>query len=425
MAQHFLLSPMARSLQDDEFNSVITRNEPLAYALFMFYRWGSFTEQVCPRCGLVCSHMPRLRHKQWRCSSCGHDFSLKSGSVFDSTKLPFWTIVKGIYLFVTNAKGRSAIEMSHKLNISYRAAYLLLHKIRWAFWSTPPAEPMTGEFDIDVVWVLKGLRKPNDRTPKAKAERQTKRREGMVQRLLAEGVAEDQANKLAAKEYPLESTPRRSNPKKQCILGIVRRNLEGGGSDFVLGIPLPTENYELIRQALDRYVAKGSVIYSDNAGATSALRAHYEVRRVNHETHYKSPEGWHTNYVESAFSRWRRMEIGTYHRMSKPRLHLFFAECAWRETFRRRAPAQRLDDALRRLATVAPCPDFQKYQKPRQKLVNEPAMPVPRRIDLRPVGQTAPSDVRRLSRLLKLEAPVSQALDTFVQRSAPQLALAA
>jgi hypothetical protein len=32
---------------------------------------------------------------------------------------------------VTNAKGRSAIEMSHKLNISYRAAYLLLHKIRW------------------------------------------------------------------------------------------------------------------------------------------------------------------------------------------------------------------------------------------------------------------------------------------------------
>ena len=47
------------------------------------------------------------------------------------------------------------------------------------------------------------------------------------------------------------------------------------------------------------------------------------MRRVNHDTHYKSPEGWHTNYIESAFSRWRRMEIGTYHRMSKRRLHLY------------------------------------------------------------------------------------------------------
>jgi hypothetical protein len=111
---------------------------------------------------------------------------------------------------VTNAKGRSAIEMSHKLNISYRAAYLLLHKIRWAFWATPPEQPMTDEFSIDVVWVLKGLRDANDHSPEAKAARQTKRRERLVKRLLSEGMAQEQALKVAKKEYPLTAEPRRS-----------------------------------------------------------------------------------------------------------------------------------------------------------------------------------------------------------------------
>ena len=388
---------------------LITQNEPLAHALFMLHRWGSLNEQICPRCGVIRSHMLRTRHKQWRCRDCGHDFSLKSGSVFDGTKLPFWVIIKGLYLFVTNAKGRSAIEMSHKLNISYRAAYLLLHKIRWAFWATPPAKPMTGEFDIDVVWVLKGLRKPNDRTPEAKAARQTKRRERMVQRLLAEGIDEKLATKLAAKEYPLTSESRRSNPKKQCVLGIARRNPAGAGSDLVIGMPLPTENYELIREALERYIAKGSVIYSDSASASTALRAHYEVRRVNHDTHYKSPEGWHTNYIESAFSRWRRMEIGTYHRMSKRRLHLYFAECSWRENVRRQSPGQRLHDALRRLATVGPCRDLKKYQQRRYE---------------RSGSATSEADMRQLTKLLKLDQAFPKALSALAQGASP-LALAA
>lgn len=394
MSQHFLLSPVARSLQDGEFNQLITKNEPLAHAIFQFYRWGSLEKQTCPRCRATDKHLPRARHKQWRCRRCGHDFSLKSGSLFDGTKLPLWAIVKGVYLFVTNSKGRSAIEMSHKLNISYRAAYLLLHKIRWAFWATQPEELMTGEFSIDVVWVLKGLRDANDRSPEAKAVRQTKRRERLVKTLLAEGVPEERALKLAAKEYPLTSEPRRSNPKKQCVLCIARHGKKGKGSDFVRGIPLPGEDYELIRDVLHKYVAKGSVIYSDSASAMTVLRADYEVRRVNHSTHYKGPEGWHTNYVESAFSRWRRMEIGTYHRMGPHRLHLYFAECGWRENHRRDTPMQKLHDVFTRVGKLGPCKTFKKYQNHISQQVRH------KRPILRAVGSLKHSDLWSLGTLL-------------------------
>ncbi|MCT7346501.1 IS1595 family transposase [Burkholderia pseudomallei] len=409
MPQHFLLSPVARSLQDDKFIALINQNEPLAHALFKLHRWGSLTEQVCPRCGVVDAHMPRERHKQWRCRHCAHDFSLKSGSLFDGTKLPLWVIVKGIYLFVTNAKGRSAIEMSHKLNISYRAAYLLLHKIRWAFWATPPEEPLTGEFSIDVVWVLKGLRDPNDRSPEAKAARQTKRRERLVKRLVGEGMTEEQAVKVAKKEYPLTSEPRRSNPKKQCVLAIARHGAKGKGSSYVIGVPLPSENYAMVREALHRYVAKGSVIYSDSSAASTALRADYEVRRVNHDTHYKSPEGWHTNYVESAFARWRRMEIGTYHRMSPRRLHLYFAECGWRENHRRDTPMEKLNDALSRIGRLGPCSLFKKYQN---HLSDQPG---PRQIALRAAGTLKPTDLAGLTALLELDKSFEPQLAAFHQ----------
>lgn len=375
MAQHFLLSPLARSLKDDEFNTLINGNEPLAYALFTLFRWGSLTEQVCPRCGSVRAHIPRPEHKQWRCRDCCHDFSLKSGSLFDNSKLPYWKIIKGLYLFVTNAKGRSAIDISHKLNVGYQAAYVLLHKLRWTMWHDKPKEQLTGEFDVDVVWVLKGMRDANDRSPEAKAARQTKHREVHAKRLVREGIEEARAVKLANKAFPLTSTPRRSNPKKQCILAISQRNPDGKGAKYHIGVPLPTESYELVSQVLRKYVAVGSVIYSDSASAMVALAAHYEVRRVNHDTHYKSPEGHHTNYVESLFSRWRRMEMGTYHRMNPRTLHLYFADCTWRENNCKSGPLQKVRDVLRLVSGVGVCRDFRNYgRRNRMTRVEIPAV---------------------------------------------------
>lgn len=105
MAQHFLLTPLARALADDEMQLALNQNEPLAYALFMLFRWGSLTEQVCPKCGTVDSHIPRPKHKQWRCRSCASDFSLKSGSLIDGTKLPYWKVLKALFLWSMEPKG--------------------------------------------------------------------------------------------------------------------------------------------------------------------------------------------------------------------------------------------------------------------------------------------------------------------------------
>jgi transposase-like protein len=428
MAQHHLLSLAARDLADDDFSRLInSENEPLAYLYFMLYRWGSLTEQVCPRCGVVKAHMPRQKHKQWRCRDCGHDFSLKSGSLFDNSKLPYWKIIKGIYLFVNNAKGLPATYLSAKLRVPYDTAYLLLHKIRWSFWKDQPAALMTGEFDIDVVWVGKSIRAYNDRTKEAKAKRQAKRREKRAAELVAEGLTAEAAEKKANAEFPLQSEARRDNPKKQCILAISRRKPDGvGGSDYVIGVPLPSESYAMVREAMNRYVAKGSIVYSDNAGASVALSAEYEVHRVNHSEHYVNPEGIHTNFVESVFARWRRMEIGTYHRMDPTTLHLFFADCAWRENNRRASPTEKVSKAMSFLAKLGVCLPYKKYgdrHASSPRAAERRAAHKRKKLVLEPMPDTDKPVLSRLVSLLDLNERFSKPISDYYFKLNPQLEL--
>jgi hypothetical protein len=58
------------------------------------------------------------------------------------------------------------------------------------------------------------------------------------------------------------------------------------------------------------------------------------MRRINHSVAY-SKDGACTNQAESYFSRLRRAEIGTHHRLSGQYLNLYASEMAWREDCRR------------------------------------------------------------------------------------------
>lgn len=142
MAQHFLLSTVARALRSDDMHFISDRNnEGLAYLLFMLFRWGSLTTQICPKCGVIDQHQPRVAHKQWRCKHCRHDFSLKSGSLFEGTKLPYSTLLKAMYVWSDTSKGISAVAMTRALNIGYHPARIDHSPCRFCvvpvFWIKP------------------------------------------------------------------------------------------------------------------------------------------------------------------------------------------------------------------------------------------------------------------------------------------------
>lgn len=129
MAQHFLLSADARSLSLKE---IYKAGEEAAYQTFRAMRWPDTDgEAVCPRCGCIETYDITTRRK-FKCAACGHQFSVTSGTIFASRKVEFTDLLAAICLFVNGVKGMSALQMSRDLDVQYKTAFVMMHKLREA-----------------------------------------------------------------------------------------------------------------------------------------------------------------------------------------------------------------------------------------------------------------------------------------------------
>src|SRR3984885_5116891 len=104
MAQHFLLSAVARSLSPAK---VMRMSDRGAENVFLRLRWPQTDgKPVCPLCG--CQICYDCRHSdtqsRWRCKACRADFSVTSGTLF----------------------------ACRDLDVQYKTAFVLAHKLREA-----------------------------------------------------------------------------------------------------------------------------------------------------------------------------------------------------------------------------------------------------------------------------------------------------
>src|SRR5829696_1771884 len=72
-------------------------------------------------------------------------YSVTSGTIFASRKLAFTDLCGAICIFVNAVKGLSALQLSRDLNVQYKTAFVLAHKLREALASeTKDGEPQRG-----------------------------------------------------------------------------------------------------------------------------------------------------------------------------------------------------------------------------------------------------------------------------------------
>lgn len=84
-------------------------------------------------------------------------------------------------------------------------------------------------------------------------------------------------------------------------------------------------------------VLADAMIFADEATHWDALEAQYRSARINHSVSYSDGHGKHTNWVESYFSRLRRMVGGQHHHVSHRYLYQYANHAAWLEDHRRRS----------------------------------------------------------------------------------------
>ncbi|MDP2846794.1 MAG: transposase [Humidesulfovibrio sp.] len=110
-----------------------------------------------------------------------------------------------------------------------------------------------------------------------------------------------------------------------------------GGMKTVIGFA-PCENGGDVDAFVEKHIATGAVVTSDEHRAYAMLVTHYNLKRVNHSERYSGADGENINQAESYFSRFRRMQVGQNHFFGK-HLLAYAAESAWRDDNRRNSNA--------------------------------------------------------------------------------------
>ena len=110
--------------------------------MFRKVRWPETDgEPVCSKCGGLDAYEYRRETGAlcFECRACKAHFSITSGTLFANHKLPLRTYLAAIAIFCNEVKGKSALAISRDLGVSYKACFVLLHKMREAM-----AEEMRG-----------------------------------------------------------------------------------------------------------------------------------------------------------------------------------------------------------------------------------------------------------------------------------------
>jgi transposase-like protein len=320
MAQHFLLSSAAKTLS---LTAVLRMSDQEAEHMFRMLRWPMTSgEPVCAHCGGLEAYEARRPNgsPRFRCRACAKDFTITSGTLFASHKLPLRTYLAAIAIFCNEVKGKAALALSRDLGVSYKCAFVLGHKLREAMAEEMKGRVVGGEGKVAEIdgGYFGGYVKPAN----LKTDRRDRR------------LAHNQSGKRKA-------------------VVIVR---ERGGKS----VPAVFQSEASALSFIAQRIAKGTTVHADESSAWDTLHARFEMKRINHQDAY-SFDGACTNSAEEFFSRMRRAEIGHHHHIAGTYLLRYAQESTWREDNRRVPNGAQ----VRQLAALAlrrgPSVDFSGY----------------------------------------------------------------
>jgi hypothetical protein len=271
-------------------------------------------------------------HPRWRCKASRQNFATTSGTLFAWHKLPLRTYLLAVATFCNEVKGHSMLAFARDLDVQYKTAFVLAHKLREAMASSVRALRIGGEArtaEIDGAYFGGHVRPEN--------------------------LTVDRIDRRLAKNQP---------GRRQVVVAMRER----GGRTLAQAFGTEEAALPTIRQR----IAKGTTVHADESPAWNKLHAGFAMQRINHHQGY-SIDGACTNGAESYFSRLRRGELGHHHHIAGPYLVRYAQEAAWRDDLRGVSNGEQAHGIVGPAIRCKPSVDFCGYWQPaRGRLVQLP-----------------------------------------------------
>ena len=246
--------------------------------------------KACPHCGGVdritkvkANPAKRIRLGLWRCGDCKKQFTVKVGTVFEHMRLPLNKALQAVYMMTSSKKGISAHQLHRVLEVTYKTAWFLAHRIREAMRSgeLAPFGQDGGAVEVDETYIGK--------------------RKGF-------------------------GNPKGGHAHKMAVLALVERNsgkcrmfyVKGGAGNLIQ--PIVRDN-----------LAREARLMTDEATMYRTIgRDFAEHSAVKHCRKEYVRGDVTTNTVEGAFSIFKRGMKGVYQHCAEKHLHRYLAEFEFR-----------------------------------------------------------------------------------------------
>ena len=287
-----------------------TVNEGQAVAFLERQRWGD--TPGCPRCGDVnvyrMTGMGSERNKdyRWRCRGCRTMFTVRTGTIFEESRLPLRVWVYAFWKACSSKKGISALQLSREMEITHKSALFVLRRIRHGLGDSVGDEKrpkLIGTVEADETYVggkprYKGQSKRGRGTKKAPVfamvERGGRVRFRAMERLTAERMSDVLAENAHLMCRVITDDLSIYNPADRMFWG----------------------GHESVKHSKGEYVRPGTDV--------------------------------HSNTVESVFSLIKRGVMGTWHSVSRKHLPNYLNEFEFRWNTRWLDDGTRVTAAVRR-----------------------------------------------------------------------------
>lgn len=250
---------------------------------------------VCPKCGVIDEAYElkgkRARPGLRRCKACGKDFTAKVGTVFESSHIPLHKWFQAAFLMASSKKGNSAHQLHRTLEITYKSAWFMAHRLREAMRSSDlsPMGSDGGVVEVDETFI------GHDKSKKPRGQKKG-----------------------------------RGYHHKYKVFTLVERNTGRARSFHVEDV-----NSRTLAPMVRENLSREARMMSDEASYYTKVGREFASHGI--VRHNKGEYGRgdiHTNTIEGFFSIFKRGMKGVYQHCSKRHLHRYLSEFDFRYSAR-------------------------------------------------------------------------------------------